>query len=1310
MTFSKRLFAPARLARFGPLWAAALLATSGCVPGATDVPDWNKGSVGGGGAVCGNGSCEAGETENSCSVDCTGVSAECGNGKCEPGESATTCKTDCAVGGKVCGDGTCEGEETFVSCPSDCKPKCKDPIVDCGEHANSCKKYVCGQNGECEEAKLDDNTPCDDGNKCTTEERCENGECKGGKEPDCDDGDACTADDCDAANGTCTNVAVADGTTCPAGGPCEGNNQCQAGQCKPTVWKCECDASKPNDDAQYGCAKKSPANKCNGVSTCVINDDSKKHECVIPESTKVTCDSSLDTDCSTHVCNPQKGACEFKAKPNNTLCDDGSNCTSGDTCFGGECIPGTMICECDIVNFKSQCEKKYQGTAGPCSGQFYCANPAAGPYAAGATSEEKAAKTHCEINPATVINCESKDDTACSVNTCVVDGNDGGCKMVPEKVGKLCDDGAECTPNSACNAAGLCSPALSDSPPCDEKGQCSKAGTVCQDGFCVTNTCVCQEDADCAAKDDGDLCNGTMFCNQATGACELNKATIVNCASLSDTACVVNICYPKLGVCKLTPRENVFKETITDPKTQAVKVSVKPYPVKKVDVFCDDGNTCTPVDECDKGVCVSDDTNTCGCQKDSDCAGQEDGNVCNGTMYCDKLASGGPKCKVNPATVVTCIGVDDTVCAQNVCDPKTGSCKVTPVKGTVLCDDGNPCTPNDFCNAKGQCSPVGADAKACGAGGSCPIGYSCFDGKCATNVCQCSQDSDCASKEDGNVCNGTLYCDKATGACKVNPATIVSCSDTEDSTCLANQCNKATGACAMTPINNNKLCDDGNPCSATPICENGVCKAETEICVCTTDADCAPLQSKNLCAGTLYCKKGATAEQNTCAVNPGSVTVCPSGDDTACMRNQCDAKTGKCAMVNKPDNVVLCDDGNPCTSGDSCVAGACAAGTNICECATDADCASKDDGNACNGTLFCDKTGATNVCKTKPGSIPTCNPTATGSCLVEKCIPATGKCEKISASICNDGNSCTVDYCDLGTDKCAVKSVPDGSGCASLGNSGVCVATSASASDCSVQPQAEMVFVPKGDFQQGCSATEGGACQAAELPQHEVKLSGHWMDRFEVSVARYSACVVAGVCKAPAMTGTSCNYGDTSKLQQPVNCVSHAEAVAYCTWYGENSAAGKKTGRLPTEAEWERAARGGCENFSDCKTETSTYVWGDAPTPSCAMAIMNDGGGKGCDGTAPADIASKPDTDRSVYDVYDLAGNLSEWVQDTFSASYYGTLANPATDPVNSAAGSTKTVRGGSYASTKATDLRAAARASASAASASIGFRCVIVP
>ena len=87
---------------------------------------------------------------------------------------------------------------------------------------------------------------------------------------------------------------------------------------------------------------------------------------------------------------------------------------------------------------------------------------------------------------------------------------------------------------------------------------------------------------------------------------------------------------------------------------------------------CDDGNGCTTGDVCNAGKCSSG-TNTCGCNQTSDCASKEDGNLCNGTLFCDK-SSLPYQCKVNPATIVACDGSGDTSCRQNLCQTATGDC------------------------------------------------------------------------------------------------------------------------------------------------------------------------------------------------------------------------------------------------------------------------------------------------------------------------------------------------------------------------------------------------------------------------------------------------------------------------------------------------------------------------------------------------------------------------------------------------------------------------------------------------------------
>ncbi len=259
----------------------------------------------------------------------------------------------------------------------------------------------------------------------------------------------------------------------------------------------------------------------------------------------------------------------------------------------------------------------------------------------------------------------------------------------------------------------------------------------------------CNTQADCQKHEDGNLCNGTLYCDNATRSCKLNPATVVNCSTGKDNQCRKNQCNPSTGKCEL-----------------------KSAPVGQA---CDDGDACTKGDACGRdAVCRGEwrpqmypNQSQCQCKQNSDCKPHEDGDLCNGTLYCDKATN---RCVVNPATKVSCPSVDDTGCRTNTCEPKTGKCEMLSKKQGHPCDDGDKCTSNESCDGKGQCK--GSWSK---------------DMYPSKSPCECRTDAHCTG--DDNLCDGTLYCDKAAGRCKNNAAKAVTCKYDE-------QCVPATGKCA----------------------------------------------------------------------------------------------------------------------------------------------------------------------------------------------------------------------------------------------------------------------------------------------------------------------------------------------------------------------------------------------------------------------------------------------------------------------------------------------------------------------------------
>jgi sulfatase modifying factor 1 len=232
------------------------------------------------------------------------------------------------------------------------------------------------------------------------------------------------------------------------------------------------------------------------------------------------------------------------------------------------------------------------------------------------------------------------------------------------------------------------------------------------------------------------------------------------------------------------------------------------------------------------------------------------------------------------------------------------------------------------------------------------------------------------------------------------------------------------------------------------------------------------------------------------------------------------------------------------------------------------------------------------------------------------------------------------------------------------------------------------VAVPQGSFWMGCNQDLDGNCRDDEHPYREVELGAFELDRYEVTVAEYRACVDAGTCTAPD-TGGACNWDVAGTEDNPINCVDWGQASAYCDWAGR---------RLPTEAEWEKAARG---------SDGRTYPWGEED-PDCSRAVMNDGG-NGC-GTGKTMAAGSVPAGASPHGAMDMAGNVWEWVADWYDRSYYEKA--PAGDPPGPADGTLRVARGGSWYGGTPQDLRASRRnpLDPSFRNHDLGFRCAATP
>ncbi len=880
------------------------------------------------------------------------------------------------------------------------------------------------------------------------------------------------------------------------------------------------------------------------------------------------------------ICDGIDNNCDGQIDEGANLCDDGNVCNGTETCVSGSCHAGTPL---------------------DCSSGNPCVNDSCDPVTGCAHTNDLTGRACNDHNP-----CTQSD--RCQGGTCA------GTPVV-------------CAPTDQCHDAGVCSaatgvcsnPAKPNETACNDGNACTQSDS-CQSGVCVGSSPIV-----CTASDQ---CHAAGTCDPATGTCSNPSAANGTSCSDGDACTRTDTC--QAGVCTganpvvCTASDQCHVAGTCDPTSGTCS-----NPAKDDGAACNDGDACTLSDRCQAGSCVGSDPVACTASDQCHVAGTcnpatgvcsnpskpngsacDDGNACTQSDACQTGA---------------CVGSSPVVCAASdqchvagTCDPVTGVCSNPAKADGAACDDGDPCTQTDTCQA-GAC--VGSDPVVCTASDQCHDAGTCDP---TTGACSNPQKDDGAVCNDGDAC--TLFDQCQGGSCVGSDP--VACTPL-DQCHTAGTCNPATGVCSNPNKANGAACDDGNACTQSDACQAGACVGSNPVA----------------CAALDQCHKAGT----------------------------CDPSTGACSNPNR-DNGWHCDDGNPCTQVDECESGVCV-GTDpvvchaldqchlegVCDPATGAcsnpnrpegtDC---NDGNACTQTDEC----RAGVCV---GSNPVVC-TASDQCHVAgSCNPATGLCSnpnKSNGTACDDGNACTqsdtchagacvgsnpvvctasdqchvAGTCDTTTGVCSDPAEPDGASCddgdactrIDACQAGVCTGTDpvacAALDQCHLKgtcdPATGVCSNPEKD--NGTSCNDGNACTHTDTCQAGVCTGANFAvcstpDQCHIAG---SCDPTTGACSTPTKpNGTACDDGNActqSDTCQSGACIGTNPVV--CTASDQCHSAGTCD-----------SANGTCSNPSKANGTTCSDGNACTQTDSCQNGACIGSSPVVCTASDPCHIAGTCD-------------------------------------------------------------------------------------
>jgi formylglycine-generating enzyme required for sulfatase activity len=1012
-----------------------------------------------------------------------------------------------------------------------------------------------------------------------------------------------------------------------------------------------------------------------------------------------------------------QGCCQIDAD-----CDDESDCTI-DSCEVGKCVY-EISSDLEQCATDEACDDCNPCTVDSCVGESCQHSPTAYPCCSTDSDCYDYCATTCAIVQCINYKCYAEpipdccsgpgeidcyDNNECTYDMCVF----GKCKhfgppfssvfpYIPDLPEYCCSTDDDCDDDNPCTKDHCPTYTYCD-PPAYVCTHSKSTGGQCDDGndATVSDTCVEGQCVGCLPNCEGKDC-GDDGCGESCGACAPGyKCQGNSCMEMGE---------PTLG-CEVVPSTPAipgpyisFNTTLWDPQyeegtvikcylngvyhseTKDYEIDIPDFPTGMHSFCCQLHTYAGPITNCDATCCLNIKEHK-SCELIADC---NDNNPCS--VDACTLGTDGWKCSYGPSGSLDCCVSDfDCDCSEGkwqICNPQTATC--VDCLNDVDCDDGDNTTVDSCVNGSCvNCTPD-CDGKECGddgCGGSCGIcgdTYACTVDTCGSGTCIYTLDNACVISEqcfdDG---------DKGTDFCL--------------------ECKPVDSSSDWTKL------DNGTTCGENAECQEGACNCIAEKCV----EECCDVEAVCFDGGccTPQCD-GKECGDDGCGGSCGECT----GPQEECVAGQCkcqpDCEDKACGNDGCVDSCGTCDDGNPCNGVETCDLGACVVGESV-------DCS---DVPQCMQAQCNPLSGACDLATVGGGQCDDGD-----ACTLDD-VCAGGECESGKVLLCSDGNECTEDSCSSQTG-CIYVPAEDGLGCADGDGecvTGMCEPSGPTCGDvlcptmagyslvCNSKSHCEYsltektegwhqwdvwVYIPPGDFSMGSPGVEDGHVKDESDPSQPNKLhpvtftEGYFISKHEITVEEYEACKSANpqVCSAiGALDFDAWDWGANSsgndRSDHPQNGLTWQQANGFCGWVAPD-------GRLPSEAEWEFAAKG---------TSHRMYPWGHAPAPTCSndTAVFNeDTGAAGCGcstgGTWPVGSMS---AGMARSGALDMAGNLWEWCLDDYHYSYEGA---PTDGTAWIDGSSTKALRAGSFQS-PAGGMRSAERTKASLdfRAATYGARC----